>query len=144
MTIEFHLLGPVEAWVNGRRVDLGSSRQRCVLAAVLIDVNHVVPTGQLQGRVWGENPPPTARETLHSYLSRLRKALAGADDFGLTWESGGYVATVDATTVDVHRFRRLITGARVTEDEHALALFDEALCRVRAQEINDRSFSGHC
>ncbi|MEU0082154.1 helix-turn-helix domain-containing protein [Micromonospora tulbaghiae] len=54
--------------------------QQCVLAALLVEPNRVVATGQLISRVWGDEVPDGATATLRGYLSRLRQALAGAAD----------------------------------------------------------------
>src|SRR5882757_190693 len=96
MTVRFGLLGDVEARVRGRLVELGPARQRCVLAALLIDANQPVPVAKLADRVWGQHPPQRSLETLYSYLSRLRTVLAEVRDVHLSRRSGGYVLVVDA------------------------------------------------
>jgi hypothetical protein len=70
--VEFFLLGDVAAGVGGTLIVLGRDRQRCVLAALLVDAGRPVPVD----RVWGERPPQRARDTLYTYVSRLRRALA--------------------------------------------------------------------
>ena len=40
--IEFRLLGQVEAWRDGRQVELGGPKQRAVLAALLVRAGRVV------------------------------------------------------------------------------------------------------
>ena len=128
MPIEFRLLGEVEALVDGRGVDIGHARQRCVLTALLVDANRVVPVGQLLERVWAHRPPQRSRTTLSSYLSRLRQTLAEADDVALVRQTGGYVLTVDPMAVDLHRFRRLIHDARASDDgARAISLYAQAL-----------------
>jgi hypothetical protein len=62
----FGLLGDVEVRVDGRRVEAGHARQRCVLAVLLVEVNRVVSVPQLVDRVCGEQPPHRARETLYN------------------------------------------------------------------------------
>ncbi|MEO6082300.1 MAG: helix-turn-helix domain-containing protein [Umezawaea sp.] len=52
------------------------ARVKCVLAALLVDVNRVVSAETLMDRVWGEHLPKHPREALYSYVSRLRSALA--------------------------------------------------------------------
>ena len=64
MTVEFRLLGDVEARVDGRRLEIGHARQRCVLAALLVDVNQPIPVDQLVDRVWSDRPPHSARNSL--------------------------------------------------------------------------------
>ncbi|MGW2892573.1 AfsR/SARP family transcriptional regulator [Streptomyces griseoruber] len=134
VTVEFRVLGSVEASVGGRPVALGHARQRAVLAALLVDVNRLVTTDQLTERIWGGRPPRQVRSTLHSYLSRLRQVLTGTGAATITREPGGYVLTTAATaTVDLHSFRRLVTQARAADDDtDASALFDRALRLWRA------------
>ncbi|WP_200302474.1 BTAD domain-containing putative transcriptional regulator [Streptomyces adelaidensis] len=131
MTVEFDVLGSVEARVDGRIVDLGHARQRCVLAVLLVDANRVVSVDQLVERVWADRPPQRVRNTLYGYLSRLRQALAVAEGADIVRRSGGYVLDVEATAVDLHRFHdvtaRARAAARSERDEQAEALFGQAL-----------------
>ncbi|WP_447002344.1 AfsR/SARP family transcriptional regulator [Saccharothrix isguenensis] len=112
--VVLRLLGEVGAEVGGRPVDLGTPRQRCVLAALAVDAGRVVLVDRLAERVWGSDVAPRARATLHGYISRLRRALACADGVSIVRRSGGYVLIIDAPepVVDLHRFRDLRTRAR--------------------------------
>jgi DNA-binding SARP family transcriptional activator len=128
MAVEFRLLGSFEARIGGVALDVGPARQRCVLVALLVDANAVVTADQLVDRVWGDRVTLRAKETLRSYLSRLRQALAAADDVEIGRRSGGYVLTVDAMAVDLHRFRDLVARARAAGDEdQSCALFEQAV-----------------
>jgi DNA-binding SARP family transcriptional activator len=40
--VQFRLLGDVEARIDGCAVDLGPARRRCVLVALVVDVNRNV------------------------------------------------------------------------------------------------------
>ena len=134
MTVEFRLLGDVEACIDGQRLDIGHARQRCVLAVLLVDVNRPIPADQLIDRVWADDQPHRARNALAAYMSRLRQLLADAADVQIVRGPGGYVLSADALSVDVHRFRDMAAQARATTDPAAAAtLFDAALALWRGK-----------
>lgn len=80
--VEFRLLAAVGAWRDGTALDLGHGRRRCVLAALLVDVNQAVSPDELIERAWGETGPQQGKDTLYAYLSRLRKVFRGTDVAG--------------------------------------------------------------
>ena len=124
MTVRFRLLGQVDACIADRYVDVGPARQRCVLAALLVDVNRCVPADQLVERVWGGGRlPDRPRNALRTYISLLRRILAGA----ITRQSDGYVINVDESLVDMHCFRGLVRQARSADEPRAVLLFEQAL-----------------
>ncbi|WP_165956553.1 AfsR/SARP family transcriptional regulator [Kribbella antibiotica] len=136
MTAEIRLLGEVDALVDGRPVDLGPPMQRCMLAALAVEADRVVPVDRLVARVWGADAPPRARATLHSYISRLRGILSGVAGVSIVRRSGGY-ALVTATTepvLDLHRFRVLCARAREDEGDAARWL-TEALALWRGDAL---------
>ncbi|MGY0058181.1 AfsR/SARP family transcriptional regulator [Streptomyces sp. LZ34] len=127
MAVTFGLLGGIEAWVDDRPMDLGHVRQRCVLAALLVDANRSVSVDQLADRVWGDRPPQRFRTALYSYLSRLRTALSEAG-VGIGKEAGGYVLAAETAAIDLYRFRELVAEARgAADDVRAEALLEQAL-----------------
>jgi predicted ATPase/DNA-binding SARP family transcriptional activator len=131
VAVEFRLLGDVEASADGRRLDIGPARQRCVLVALLIDVNRLVPTDQLIDRVWADELPHRARNSLAGYLSRLRQVI-GDDGAEIARQPGGYVLTSDPQSIDLHCFRQLTGRARAATDPvEADALFEKALALWR-------------
>lgn len=124
------LLGEVGAEVDGRLVQLGTPRQRCVLAALAIDAGRVVPADRLVERVWGVDAAPRARSTLHNYISRLRGVLAGAVGVAIVRRSGGYalIADIAEPVVDLYRFRALCSATEAAVDDEVTArLLTEAL-----------------
>lgn len=133
MSTRFRLLGAVEARLDGRVLEVGHLRQRCVLAALLLDANATVTVDELVDRVWGERPPQRARETLYGYVSRLRAALAAGQDVYIARRPTGYVLTVDPDAVDVQRFHRLVGQARANAD---LDLYEEALGLWRGEAFS--------
>ncbi|MEV4708372.1 BTAD domain-containing putative transcriptional regulator [Actinoplanes sp. NPDC049316] len=132
MAAQFGVLGVVEARIDGRSVELGHARQRCVLGVLLVEAGRPVTVDQLIDRVWGDNAPQRAAGALYSYLSRLRRAVAGAGGAEIRREPGGYLLTVDPEAVDLHRFRGLMASARAAEsDRSAAGLITQALALWR-------------
>ncbi|MEV0676111.1 BTAD domain-containing putative transcriptional regulator [Actinosynnema sp. NPDC050436] len=123
MEVRFGLLGEVTAHIGGHPIDLGPARQRCVLAALAVDVGRVVPVGRLVERVWGAATPRRGSAALHSYVSRLRRALAGSDAVDVVRRSGGYALEADERSVDLHRFRALRGRSDVAALSEALGLW---------------------
>ncbi|MFI6033252.1 AfsR/SARP family transcriptional regulator [Streptomyces sp. NPDC051315] len=127
MAVEFGLLGTIEARWEGGAADLGHMRQRCVLAALLVDVNRAVPVDALIDRVWSDRAPQRVRGTLYGYLSRLRQALAAAEAVAIARRPGGYVLEAEPLSVDLHLFRDLVARARTADDTQAAHLMRQAL-----------------
>lgn len=114
--VDFRLLGPVEVWLAGRRVDLGQPRQRCVMAVLLTQVNQVVSTNALIERVWGADSPSAARSAIYNYLKGIKSTVEPIAGVRLVRASGGYLLEADPDTVDLHRFQRLTDRARAMGD----------------------------
>ncbi|PPK65419.1 BTAD domain-containing putative transcriptional regulator [Actinokineospora auranticolor] len=133
--VEFRVLGDLEARIGGETANLGHSRQRSVLAALLVEPNLPVPVDRLVDRVWADHPPRQARDTLYGYLYRLRRALSSAD-VEIARRSSGYVLSVDKSAVDLFRFRELVATARSAPDEEALRLLEEALGLWRGEPFS--------
>ncbi|MBI0298086.1 tetratricopeptide repeat protein [Streptomyces sp. PRKS01-29] len=137
--MEFHVLGPVEASAGGRPVDLGHPKQRAVAAVLLCELGRAVPAAQLIDRVWGEHPPGSVRNVLYGYIGGLRTALrsGGAEDVRLGRRSGGYVLEADPERVDLHRFQRLVAGARAARHDGAdvIAPLRDALALWRGDAL---------
>ncbi|ROP34818.1 AfsR/SARP family transcriptional regulator [Saccharothrix texasensis] len=132
------LLGEVAVHVDGRPVELGHAKQRCLLAVLAVEVDRVVPVDRLIEQVWGVDLPLRTRSTLHGYISRLRRALAQVEGVAIERRSGGYTLTADPTRplVDLRRFRELCALAREqTDDAQAARLLTEALGLWRGQAL---------
>ncbi|MEU4768641.1 BTAD domain-containing putative transcriptional regulator [Actinosynnema sp. NPDC023794] len=128
--MEFSLLGGVRARVGGDDLDIGHTRRRSVLAALLLEAGRPVTAERLVDRVWGPQPPLRAKETLYGYLSKLRSA--GID---IRRRPAGYVLETDR--VDLVEFRALAGRARAeTDDRRAAELYDEALRRWRGDALD--------
>ncbi|MCO5997880.1 AfsR/SARP family transcriptional regulator [Actinoallomurus rhizosphaericola] len=138
MPIELGILGETYVRAGAQPIDVGHSRQRSVLAALLVDVNHPVSPTRLAQRVWGEDPPERATGTLRSYLSRLRIALSTTVGADIERTSAGYVLKVNEEAVDLHRFRALTARARASGDvAEAGRLHGLALAQWRGEPFAD-------
>jgi DNA-binding SARP family transcriptional activator len=105
--IEFGVLGPLQIRVDDVPVALGTPKQRAVLAMLLINRNRPVATDALIEAAWEQFPPPDPRASLHSYVSNLRKLLAGVGlDARTTLVSAppGYRLNVSENACDIGRF----------------------------------------
>ena len=76
--MRFRLLGPVEVWDGAERIDLGGAKQRALLALLLLNANRIVHRAQVIDWLWDTQPPRTAEDLVHEYVSRLRRALRRA------------------------------------------------------------------
>jgi DNA-binding SARP family transcriptional activator len=110
-TMEFRMLGPLEVAAGGSTIPLGGSKQRGVLALLLLNANQVVSSDRLIDEVWGETPPERAKAALQVYVSNLRKALGDSGSVLVT-QAPGYVLRVDPDKIDLHRFEVETAGAR--------------------------------
>src|SRR5215207_8389613 len=111
--IEFRKLGPLEAEDEGRLVPLGGSKQRAVLAILLLHRGEAVSVDRLVDELWGEQPPDTATKTVQVYVSRLRKELG--HDVVIT-RGGGYVLDIEPGQLDAEGFERLTLEGREALD----------------------------
>ena len=111
--LRFGVLGAVEVRAGDDRVPIAGAKTQAVLAVLLLARGESVSGDQLVEALWGEDPPATARTSLHNRVSDLRKALAAAGGSdALRTVEGGYRLVVDAELVDVTRFERLVDDAR--------------------------------
>ena len=70
----FKILGPLELERDGRLVDLGTYRQRSLLALLLINHNQVVSTDRILDELWGDEGVGR-QNALWVHISHLRSAL---------------------------------------------------------------------
>ena len=114
--MDFRILGPLEVLDEGRPIALGGSRQRALLALLLVHANETLTTDRLIDELWGERPPAKAAKTVQMQLSRLRKALAGEAGNGsagvVVTRERGYELVLDSERLDAQRFERLAAEGR--------------------------------
>jgi len=139
--MRFRVLGPLEVSAGAERIGLGGPKQRSVLASLLVRPNRVVPADDLIDQLWGEDPPDTARKTLQSYVTHLRRAL-GPDRF--EWRAPGYVLHLDPQELDAARFESLVQEAKAANahPDRSAALYRRALELWRGPAFADLGGDG--
>jgi predicted ATPase/DNA-binding SARP family transcriptional activator len=141
--MDFRILGSLEALDEGRDVAPAGSKQRALLALLLLHANETLSIERLIDELWGEHPPATAARTVQAHVSRLRKALdAGAGNGGgvaIVTREHGYQLRLDPDRLDAHHFERLVAEGRrelaAGDPERAAAAFEAALSLWRGAPL---------
>lgn len=143
--VEFRILGTLEVVDGGRSVEFPRPKPRALLAALIIDANQVISVDRLMDALWGEHPPSSAPNTLQTYVSQIRQALASLGSRHdqaplIRTHTRGYVLVVDPERIDARRFERLTAEARqamASDHETASMLFHAALSLWRGPALAD-------
>jgi predicted ATPase/DNA-binding SARP family transcriptional activator len=129
--MEFRILGPLEVAEGDRRRQLAGTRERALLAILLIHAGEVVSADRLIEELWGGDLPGNPANALQVVVSRVRKALEDPTGPGrIVTRKPGYVLEVRPEELDAGRFGRLVEEAQqvsLTDRPRALALLEEAL-----------------
>jgi WD40 repeat protein/DNA-binding SARP family transcriptional activator len=135
--MEFRVLGPLEAFSERGKVELGGPKPRAVLGVLLLHANEPVSAERLAIALEGEDAGPSAPKRVQVHVSRLRKALG--DGGILTRGPAGYRLRVRPGELDAERFRRLHEEGRraltLGQTEHAAAMLHEALALWRGPPL---------
>ncbi|MFJ7204636.1 BTAD domain-containing putative transcriptional regulator [Streptomyces sp. NPDC098789] len=112
--ITFQVLGPLEAWVGPRRVEIGGPRQRIVLAMLLLAPDRVLSIDQLVEAVWNGRPPATCRTQIAICVASLRKAFqaAGHTEEVIVTAAPGYLLRSYGHRIDAVEFASGVEGAQ--------------------------------
>ncbi|MFC5752257.1 AfsR/SARP family transcriptional regulator [Actinomadura rugatobispora] len=136
----FRALGPLEVTVGDRRLPIRSTKQRILLASLLLNANGLVTVDELIDRLWA-HPPSDARGTAQVHLGRLRRTLGasgGAVGRMIRTDTNGYVIEVADDDLDLARFVALVERARREEDpRREVVLLREALALWRGRPLSN-------
>ncbi|HZB07310.1 MAG TPA: BTAD domain-containing putative transcriptional regulator [Thermoleophilaceae bacterium] len=146
--MDFHILGPLEVLEHGDDVAPRGSKQRALLALLLVHPNETLSIDRLVDELWGDNAPPTAAKAVRVHISRLRKVLTARSDNGpgarVVTRERGYELEVDPELLDSHRFEQLVAEAGshlvAGEPEPAASALEEALSLWRGRALADFAF----
>ena len=141
--MDFRILGRLEVLEGDRALALAGTKQRALLALLVLHANESLSADRLIDELWGEFPPATAAKTLQVHVSRLRKALEGALESGaagvVVTREGGYELRADRESVDACRFERLLIEGRselaAGRPERAVSALEAALAMWRGPPL---------
>jgi DNA-binding SARP family transcriptional activator len=137
------LLGPVEiALADGDLIHLEAGRQTALMVVLSLRAGAAVSATELVDAVWDSPRPQRATQQLHTYMSRLRRALQPESvrwhrNGLLSTTNGSYTLSLSPQVVDVIVFEDLAAragAARMRGDLRVAGdLFDAALGYWRGQ-----------
>ncbi|MGV9712057.1 BTAD domain-containing putative transcriptional regulator [Gordonia sp. NPDC003424] len=136
--LEFIVLGGLGAQIDSEAVELGTRKQRAVLAQLLLADGDPVSTGRLIDGIWGSAAPDRAEVSVQAYISGLRKALEPdrrprTPSSVVLTRGTGYVLSADPDRVDV---RLLVADIEKAHEQHKAG--DSAGAATRLQSVLTR------
>jgi DNA-binding SARP family transcriptional activator len=144
--VRFRALGPIEATVADRPVDLGAPKQRALAALLVSRVGQPVAVDLILDTLWADRPPASPMASLQAYVANLRRLLEPdrpprAPATVLRTSPRGYLLDGGAVDVDVSRFTDHATAGWQAWDRddprRALREFEAALALWRGQAYED-------
>jgi DNA-binding SARP family transcriptional activator len=141
--MDYRILGPLEAFDGERALSLGGSKQRAVLALLLLRANEALARDVIVDELWGESPPQTAAKVLQNCISALRKELPGGTDI-LRTVGSAYALQVGAGELDRDRFEHAVAKGRAAlaagESEQAAEQLRVALALWHGAPLSDFAY----
>ena len=111
--VEVAVLGPVEVRLHGDPVDLGTPKQRALVAALALSRGWPASVDAIVDLLWDQHAPPGVTATLQAYVSQLRRVLEPerqrrAPATVLVTVAPGYALRVPDEAVDAQCFERAV------------------------------------
>jgi predicted ATPase/DNA-binding SARP family transcriptional activator len=140
--MRYRVLGPLEVQNGDRAEAPPGTKERRILARLLLDAGRPVATGALLEAAWPDEDAARAARSLQVRLANLRGFLEPGRDAGtrstlLVREGDGYRLAVAPDDVDAARFERLVRDARALPAADALAAYGTALALWRGEPFHD-------
>jgi DNA-binding SARP family transcriptional activator len=142
--MDLRIMGNVEIHDGTRPIPLPRAGERCVLASLALGPGRRVHVDTLIDRLWGDEPPAGAGDTIASYVRTVRKTIedaGGQREWLRNHRPGAYQLNIDPNLVDYHRFTALVHQARVRQRDgnqaEAIALYQRALALRTTDALNN-------
>jgi DNA-binding SARP family transcriptional activator/WD40 repeat protein len=119
--VQFRILGPLTAAVDGTGLALGGERQRALLALLLVHSGEMVSTERLIEQLFDGSRFRSSANAVHVAVSRLRRALGDERAAMLLTRRGGYSLEIEAEQLDAAVFERLVAEGRASLAHNDLA-----------------------
>ena len=141
-SLDVRVLGPLEVWRDETPITIPGHKARTVLACLVAAGGNALSRDRLIDAIWGESPPKSAVNTLHTYITHLRTALAdGGGQSVITTHPNGYRLSLDDDEVDAWRLERHLVDARRLVDRRefsrAVETLDSALEAWRGPPLEE-------
>lgn len=128
------VLGPFVVEAGGEPADVGPAKQRSLLALLALRPGIPVGNDEIVDFLWGDRPPASCVNLVHTYASRLRRALqAHRSGVQVSSVRGGYRLTADADALDLLRFEERVEAAQRSK---AVKAYEQALDCWRGPILN--------
>jgi DNA-binding SARP family transcriptional activator len=111
--------------VDGKEVPLNGTKQRTMLAALLLADERVLPDFRLGEALWGKRPPGTYQAQIYTYASRLRQHLEGHVE--IVRRGSGYQLRISSGRFDFGDFTELSRSGRSALQEGRYGRAEELL-----------------
>ena len=113
--MEVGVLGPTQVRRGNDLVDLGTRKQRGLLAALSLYAGKPVSTDAIIDLLWADDPPATVTGTLQAYVSGLRRSLEPsrgrrAPSALLVTVGSGYALRIPPDQLDAGRFTAIVSA----------------------------------
>ena len=135
------MLGPVEVIGGNGRAAL-TSKQRRLLAALVVADGRSCTVDELVDALWGESPPTSAAKLVQVYVSQVRKALA--EPVRIVTGPGSYALDAPPEAIDVRRFELLVgdcaAARRQGNDALGSSLAEQALALWRGRPYGELAY----
>ncbi|MDQ3576266.1 MAG: helix-turn-helix domain-containing protein [Actinomycetota bacterium] len=137
------LLGSFTVEHGTRLVEVGALKQRSLLALLALHANTPVRREEIVDVLWGDRPPDSCLALVHTYVSRLRRALVSVSRHHsgvISSVAGGYQLTLRPDQLDLLCFAAAAERAdrlRAAEPAAAADLLDQALAYWRGPVMAD-------
>ncbi|HEX4721768.1 MAG TPA: BTAD domain-containing putative transcriptional regulator, partial [Pseudonocardiaceae bacterium] len=117
-TLWASVLGPMSVWRGEVRVAVGSVMQRTVLGVLAASPGQVVTVDELVDLLWGDDPPRSCVNLVHTYVARLRRMLGSGA--AIRRDGGGYRLDTDVVGTDATAFDAGMAAAARAESAGVL------------------------